>query len=101
MRCTLMQHRVSLYDDVSATTQERVASNSIDAGWGELGNKENITPEKAQAMKEIGEEVIVGALKGDFNDDPTFWSDVGQIVTGLIPVAGQARRREGFNSYSR
>jgi hypothetical protein len=28
-------------------------------------------------------------LKGDFNDDPTFWSDVGQIVTGFVPIAGQ------------
>ena len=90
---------VSLYDDVSATpvSQERVASNEIDAGEGEIANTENLE-ETTQAETEIAEEVIVGALMGDFNDDPTFWSDVGQIVTGLIPIAGQARRCEGFNS---
>ena len=45
--------------------------------------------EEAEAEREIANEVLAGALQGDFNDDPTFWSDVGQIVTGLIPVAGQ------------
>ena len=45
--------------------------------------------EEAEASKEIANEVLAGALMGDFNSDPTFWSDVGQIVTGLVPVAGQ------------
>ena len=45
--------------------------------------------EEAEAEREIANEVLAGALMGDFNSDPTFWSDVGQIVTGLVPVAGQ------------
>ena len=33
--------------------------------------------------------MIAGALQGDFNEDPNFWSQVGQIATGFIPIAGQ------------
>ena len=39
--------------------------------------------------RDLANDVIAGALQGDFNDDPTFWSAVGQIATGLIPIAGQ------------
>ena len=66
-----------------------VALYHRNAGWGEIAKTENISEEKAEAEREIGEEVLAGALKGDFNDDPTFWSSVGQIATGLIPIAGQ------------
>ena len=66
-----------------------VVVNHRNAGWGEIAEPENISEEKAEAEREIGEEVLAGALKGDFNDDPTFWSSVGQIATGLIPIAGQ------------
>ena len=45
--------------------------------------------ETTQAEAEVAQEVLAGALMGDFNDDPTFWSDIGQIVAGLIPIAGQ------------
>ena len=86
------QFGLSLYDDVSATpvSLKQVADNYLDAGEGAIGDTEN--PEQTIqfiAEIEIGEEVLLGALQGDFNDDPTFWSDVGQIVTGLIPIAGQ------------
>ena len=83
---------VSQYSDtytISQSQQNQIASNYLNAGWGEVADTENVGEEEAQAITEIGEEVLVGALSGDFNDDPTFWSDVGQIVTGLIPVAGQ------------
>ena len=81
---------VSQYNDVSATpvSQDRVAYNYLDAGEGEIVNTENLE-ETSQAEAEVAQEVIAGALMGDFNDDSTFWSDVGQIVTGLIPIAGQ------------
>ena len=68
---------------------EIVASNYLDAGWGEITNTENISEEQIEAEREIANEVLAGALKGDFNSDPTFWSDISQIVTGLIPIAGQ------------
>ena len=66
-----------------------VAVNHLDAGWGEIADSNNISQEQIEAEREIANEVIAGALQGDFNDDPTFWSDIGQIVTGLIPIAGQ------------
>ena len=66
-----------------------VAVNHLDAGWGEIADTENISEEKVEAEREIANEVIAGALQGDFNSDPTFWSDIGQIVMGLVPVAGQ------------
>ena len=68
---------------------EIVAANYLDAGEGEIANTENISEEKAEAERAIANEVLAGALQGDFNNDPTFWSDIGQIVTGLIPIAGQ------------
>ena len=43
----------------------------------------------AEAEREIANEVLAGALQGDSNNDLRFWSDIGQIVTGLIPVTGQ------------
>ena len=67
---------------------DKVASNYLDAGEGEIANTENLE-ETTQAEAEVAQEVLAGALMGDFNNDPTFWSDVGQIVTGLIPIAGQ------------
>ena len=73
----------------TSSPNTQLASNNMDAGWVSLGDKEAVTEEKAQAETEIANEVLAGALKGDFNDDPTFWSDVGQIITGLIPIAGQ------------
>ena len=73
----------------SASRQsDAVASNYLDAGWGEIANTENLE-ETTEAEAEVAQEVLAGALMGDFNNDPTFWSDIGQIVTGLIPIAGQ------------
>ena len=89
----IMLAAVGFYEDRSAQTTEpepeQLTSNYLDAGWGEIGNRDNLTEEQIAAEREIAEEVLAGALMGDFNDDPTFWSDVGQIVTGLIPIAGQ------------
>ena len=79
--------------------RDRIEENSPNATIEELDeddeqildlvDTENISQEKVEAEREIANEVLAGALMGDFNSDPTFWSDVGQIVTGLIPVAGQ------------
>ncbi len=37
----------------------------------------------------IGQQLLIGALIGDFNEDPTFWTTIGQIVVGFVPIAGQ------------
>ena len=81
---------VNLYDDVPAApvSLNQVTYNYLDAGESEIANTENLE-ETTQAEAEVAQEVLAGALMGDFNNDPTFWSDVGQIVTGLIPIAGQ------------
>jgi hypothetical protein len=39
--------------------------------------------------KGVGEQLLDGALLGDFNEDPTFWNVGGQIALGLVPYAGQ------------
>ena len=81
-----------LFTTSSESVEEQsdvVALYHRNAGWGEIAETENISEEKVEAEREIANEVLAGALMGDFNSDPTFWSDVGQVVTGLIPVAGQ------------
>lgn len=40
--------------------------------------------------KGVGEQLLDGALQGDFNEDPTFWNVVGQVALGFVPYAGQA-----------
>jgi hypothetical protein len=37
----------------------------------------------------IGEQLLTGAVIGDFEEDPTGWEMVGQIATGFVPYAGQ------------
>ncbi len=81
----------------SNQVENLVAFNYLNAGETSLyGERENLTREEklqltedAQRIKEVGIELLEGALLGDFNDDPTFWAAVGQIVTGFIPIAGQ------------
>lgn len=36
-----------------------------------------------------GEQLLDGAIQGDFKEDPTFWNVSGQVAGGFIPYAGQ------------
>ena len=56
----------------------------------EFGEKEGRYTNAEQEQRDIASEVMAGALLGDYNSDPTFWSTVAQIATGVIPYAGQA-----------
>ena len=40
--------------------------------------------------RDRGREILAGAVMGDFNEDPTGWNIVGQILVGFVPYAGQA-----------
>lgn len=37
----------------------------------------------------VAEELLAGALIGDFREDHSFWTTIGQIVVGFVPYAGQ------------
>ena len=56
----------------------------------EFGGKEGRYTNAEQEQRDIASEVMAGALLGDYNSNPTFWSTVAQIATGVIPYVGQA-----------
>lgn len=56
--------------------------------WLQKRIQENL-PEEGDYETGVGEQLLDGALQGDFNEDPTFWNVASQIGVGLVPFAGQ------------
>lgn len=62
--------------------------DALAEGWLQKRIQENL-PQGDDYETGIGEQLLDGALQGDFNEDPTFWNVVSQIGVGLVPYAGQ------------
>jgi hypothetical protein len=43
----------------------------------------------AEGAMGIQNEILEGAILGDFKEDPSIWNTVGQIAIGFVPYAGQ------------
>ncbi|WP_306909829.1 EndoU domain-containing protein [Arthrobacter sp. B3I9] len=43
----------------------------------------------AEGAMGVHDEIIEGAVLGDFKENPSGWNTIGQIATGFIPYAGQ------------
>lgn len=56
--------------------------------WIERRIKENL-PGEGDYEQGVGEQLLDGAIRGDFNEDPTFWNVCAQIGVGFVPYAGQ------------
>jgi hypothetical protein len=52
-------------------------------------------------LQKFFDEIRDGAIKGDFDDDPTFVSIVTQVIVGGIPYAGQAADLRDLSAASR
>ena len=45
--------------------------------------------EGADAVFGVQNEILEGAVLGDFQENPTIWNTIGQIAIGFVPYAGQ------------
>lgn len=67
---------------------EGARRDTLAEGWLQKRIQENL-PEEGDYETGIGEQLLDGALQGDFNEDPTFWNVASQVAVGLVPFAGQ------------
>ncbi|RBQ16634.1 hypothetical protein DP939_28485 [Spongiactinospora rosea] len=85
-------------DAIAAERRERAAAaaqqgsppGKVDPGPIErmdrvLGGMESM----AEGAMGVQNEVLEGAVIGDFKENPTVWNTVGQIAIGFVPYAGQ------------
>ena len=89
--------------DKAMTTAERQMAIRAAGGTVDEGLVPDPTPGQLQVMRGavenvqsvgdsvlgIQEELLEGAIIGDFNENPTIWNTIGQIAIGFVPYAGQ------------
>jgi hypothetical protein len=61
---------------------------AIEDDWFQDRLKENL-PGSPDYEEGIGNQLITGAVMGDFKEDPSFWNVIGQVAVGFVPYAGQ------------
>lgn len=72
-----------LLDCLPEGDRDRIADD-----WLRSRVKENLAG-KGDAEQGVGEQLLDGAIQGDYIEDPTFWNVCAQIGVGFIPYAGQ------------
>lgn len=85
-------------DLVAAERRERAAAAAArggpvgaDPGPGPI-EQADIAARRVEDMtggSQIADELVEGAVLGDFKENPTGWNTVGQIAMGFVPYAGQ------------
>lgn len=84
-------------DLVAAERRERAAAanaqgpNGPDPGPGPIEQADAAARhlEDAAGGSTVADEIVEGAVLGDFKQNPTIWNTIGQIAVGFVPYAGQ------------
>jgi hypothetical protein len=64
---------------------DRVEPGPVERMDGILDGMESM----AEGVMGVQNEILEGAILGDFKEDPSIWNTVGQIAMGFVPYAGQ------------